>query len=261
MKYNHTSKCIIAAFIVSLSGTGYALAYGVQPGINNATAGQIKAVGTNVSGNTLPKASNKNIKRIAGESVKPSSVNPNSLIINNSNTLKKLSEANAKHALLTARLANAELEEQILKIDRKNSLPSGGSNGGGILNSFKDVRNIRVLLLTGFEKNYSATLEFGKKQYINVHSNSILPNGWVVQSVTSDGVFLKTDKGPMELPFGGGPTDRDNKKGSHNSGFNQTHSYTSKANGSHGGIPSFNTGNSTHPNIPSFNGGIVPQHH
>jgi type IV pilus biogenesis protein PilP len=260
MKYNHVSEYIIAAFIVSLSGTGYALAYGVQSNIHNANTGQIKAVGTSVSGKTTSEASNKNIKSIAGKNAKPSSVNPNSLVIDNSGTLKKLSEANAKHALLTAILANAELEKQILKVDGKNNSPSGGSNGGGILNSFKGVRNIRVLLLTGFENNYSATLEFGKKQYMNVHSNSILPNGWVVQRVTSDGVFLKTDKGPVELPFGGESTDRDVKKGGHNSGLNQAHSYVSNVNGNNGGIPNFNANNLTSPNIPSFNGGAMPQH-
>lgn len=245
MKYKHTISSLVFLSCLSLC-SGYAFAYGVQQ------PGALNVNGVNDTGKKTPITGN--------DSNKSSSVNPDSLIINNSNTLKKLSEANAKHALLSAQLGNAELEEQILKIDRKNNLPSNGSGNGGGFNSFRDVRNIKVILLTGFNNNYSATLEFGKKQYLNVHSNSILPNGWVVQSVTSDGVFLKTDKGPMELPFGGEATDNDGKKNNYKYSSGQPLMPSSLTRQQHVNPSSFGGENSVQPVIPSLNGGMMQQH-
>lgn len=245
MKYNHTISSLVFLSCLSLC-SGYAFASGIQ------RPGALNVNGINHIGKATPITSNT--------SSKSSSVNPDSLIVNNSNTLKKLSEANARHALLSAQLGNAELEEQILKIDRKNNLPSGNTGGSSGFNSFRDVRNIRVILLTGFGNNYSATLEFGKKQYLNVHSNSTLPNGWVVQSVTSNGVFLKTDKGPMELPFGGGATDNDNNKNNYKYSGGQPLIPSSLIHQQHINHSSFGGENSAQPVIPPLNGGMMQQH-
>jgi type IV pilus biogenesis protein PilP len=150
----------------------------------------------------------KNVKKMVAASIglmmipigaiaAPLAVNPPATKAKPSAVVQELTAMEQQGALLQQQLKNALLQQEIANAQKTNTATI---KPGAILGS-TSLRGPSVLLLTGGNNRYTATIQLPNGQMLPAMVGGLLPGGYRITKISSDGVWTR-HAGKMEsLPF------------------------------------------------------------
>lgn len=150
----------------------------------------------------------KNVKRMVAASLglmmvplgsvaAPASVSTPAPKAHSGAVVQELTALEQQGALLQQQLKNAQLEQEIANAQKTSAAKARPEP---VLGS-TSVRGPSVLLLTGTGHHYTATIQLPNGQILPAMVGALLPGGYRITKISSDGVWAERDGRIEALPF------------------------------------------------------------